>query len=76
MAGENLCHKVADSYRYPGIEENDDDDDLAHSLDNHSGKMLRNTLNFFWDGLEHDVYVGLQIWSLVWEGRDQILLSD
>lgn len=37
MAGENLCQNIADSNKYPGIEENDDEDDLPHSLDNYSG---------------------------------------
>lgn len=54
MAGENLCHKVTDSYKYPGIEENDDEDDLPHSLDNHSGatssyiQFISNFLNKNW----------------------------
>ncbi len=39
MAGENLCNTFQDSNRYPGIEDDDDEeDDLPHSLDNHSGK--------------------------------------
>ncbi|XP_065210665.1 target of rapamycin complex 2 subunit MAPKAP1 [Planococcus citri] len=36
MASENLCKNFPDSYKYPGIEENDEDDDLPQSLDNYS----------------------------------------
>lgn len=47
MAGEDLCRNINDPHRYPGIEENnDDEDDLPHSLDNHSG----NEFNFIPSG--------------------------
>lgn len=52
MAGENLCHRITDSYKYPGLEENDDDDDLAHSLDNHSGTFGRLLNSIFFDCVE------------------------
>lgn len=40
MTGENLRITANNADKYPGIEENDDEDDLAHSLDNHSGIVL------------------------------------
>lgn len=64
MAGENLCHKITDSYKYPGIEENDDDDDLPHSLDNHSGALSVFNLFLIIYSMITNLFVTLQIWNL------------
>lgn len=38
MVSDNVCRNINDPYRYPGIEEdNCDDNHLRHSLDNYSG---------------------------------------